>query len=118
VRIWGRIVNVSGLNAFKGHAGWSHVSASKMGAIGMTRVLAAELAPHGIMVNHIVPGAFDTSRTGSQSDPPTGQWAAGIPVGRLGDPAEIARVCAFLCSDAASFLTDQTIHVNGGALAP
>ncbi|HAL48690.1 MAG: SDR family oxidoreductase [SAR202 cluster bacterium] len=116
-RGWGRIVNVSGLNAFKGHAGWSHVSASKMGALGMTRALAAELAPHGIMVNHVVPGAFDTSRADSQVVPPTDQRQAGIPVGRLGDPAEVARVCAFLCSDDASFLTGQTIHVNGGALA-
>ncbi len=116
-RGWGRIVNVSGLNAFRGHAGWSHVSASKMGSIGMTRAIAAELAPHGIMVNHVVPGAFDTSRTDPQAVPPTDQRQAGIPVGRLGDPVEVAKVCAFLCSEDTSFLTGQTIHVNGGALA-
>ena len=53
---WGRIINVSGLNAFKGRAGWAHVCAGKMGALGLTRALSAELAPHGITVNHIVPG--------------------------------------------------------------
>ena len=116
-RGWGRIVNVSGLNAFKGRADWAHVCASKMGALGLTRALAVELAPHGIMVNHVVPGAFDTSRTGAQDAVPTQGRTAGIPVGRLGLPEEVARVCAFLSSEESSYLTGQTIHVNGGALA-
>ena len=92
----GRIINVSGLNAFKGRPGWAHVCASKMGALGLTRALALELAPHGILVNHVVPG---------------------IPVGRMGLPEELARTCAFLASDDASYITGQTLHVNGGALA-
>ncbi len=116
-RGWGRIVNVSGLNAFKGRAEWAHVCASKMGAVGLTRALAVELAPHGIVVNHVVPGAFDTSRTGPGQTTPDPQLAAGIPVGRLGLPDEVARVCAFLSSEEASYLTGQTVHVNGGALA-
>lgn len=116
-RGWGRIINVSGLNAFKGRADWAHVCAGKMGALGLTRALAVELAPHGILVNHIVPGAFDTNRDGSQSLPPTPQRAAGIPLGRLGFPEEIATTCAFLASDAGNFITGQTIHVNGGAFA-
>ena len=115
-RGWGRIVNVSGLNAYKGRAGWAHVCASKMGAVGLTRALAVELAPHGIVVNHVVPGAFDTTRNGPQELLPDQQRAVGIPVGRLGLPDEVARVCAFLSSEEASFLTGQTIHVNGGAL--
>ena len=115
-RGWGRIINVSGLNAFKGRAGWAHVCASKMGALGLTRGLAVELAPHGILVNHIVPGAFDT-RDGPQTPPPAPQRASGIPLGRLGLPEEVAKACAFLASDEASFITGQTIHVNGGALA-
>ncbi len=117
---WGRIINVSGLNAFKGRAGWAHVCASKMGALGLTRALAAELAEHGILVNHIVPGAFDTTPPPGQSDAfaaPAPARAVGIPVGRLGMPEEIATTCAFLASDDASFITGQTIHVNGGALA-
>ncbi len=116
-RGWGRIINVSGLNAFKGRADWAHVCASKMGALGLTRGLAVELAPHGILVNHIVPGAFDTAADGGQELPPAAQRAAGIPLGRLGLPEEVAKACAFLASDEASFITGQTIHVNGGALA-
>ena len=113
-RGWGRIINVSGLNAFTGRAEWAHVCAGKMGALGMTRALAVELAPHGILVNHIVPGAFDTSRVEGQSAP-AGQ-ASGIPVGRLGLPDEIAKTVAFLVSEGANYVTGQTIHVNGGAL--
>lgn len=113
-RGWGRIINVSGLNAFTGRAEWAHVCAGKMGALGMTRALAVELAPHGILVNHIVPGAFDTSRVDGQSAP-AGQ-ASGIPVGRLGMPGEIAKTVAFLSSEGANYITGQTIHVNGGAL--
>ena len=78
-RGWGRIINVSGLNAFKGRAGWAHVCAGKMGALGLTRALSAELAPHGITVNHIVPGAFDTTRVAGQSTPAP---SADIPVGQ------------------------------------
>ncbi len=116
-RGWGRIINVSGLNAFKGRAEWAHVCAGKMGALGLTRALSAELAPHGILVNHIVPGAFDTTRVEGQSAPVAGGSVAGIPVGRLGLPEEIAHTVAFLASDGAAYITGQTIHVNGGALA-
>ncbi len=113
---WGRIINVSGLNAFKGRAEWAHVCASKMGALGLTRALSVELAPHGILVNHIVPGAFDTLR--EKNERPTAPLRpAGIPLGRLGLPEEVAKACAFLASEDASFITGQTIHVNGGALA-
>ena len=113
-RGWGRIINVSGLNAFIGRAEWAHVCAGKMGALGMTRALAVELAPHGILINHIVPGAFDTSVAQGQSAP-TAQ-PAGIPVGRLGLPEEIAHTVAFLASEGAAYITGQTIHVNGGAV--
>lgn len=120
-RGWGRIINVSGLNAFKGRSGWAHVCASKMGALGLTRALAAELAECGVLVNHIVPGAFDTTPppdSAAAAAPAGGAGrASGIPLGRLGLPQEIANTCAFLASDDASFITGQTIHVNGGALA-
>ena len=113
-RGWGRIINVSGLNAFKGRAEWAHVCAGKMGALGLTRALAVELAPHGIRVNHIVPGAFDTTRVEGQAMPAA--ETSGIPAGRLGLPEEIGKTVAFLASDAADYITGQTIHVNGGAL--
>ena len=103
---------MSGLNAFKGRSDWAHVCASKMGALGLTRALAVELAPHGILVNHIVPGAFDNS--GDESAP---RPADGVPLGRMGLPEEVARTCAYLSSDDASYVTGQTIHINGGALA-
>ena len=111
---WGRIINVSGLNAFSGRAEWGHVCASKMGALGLTRALSPELASTGILVNHIVPGAFDTS-LGSTTGANTAVNMDAVPVGRLGMPEEIANTVAFLASDHASYITGQTIHVNGGA---
>lgn len=99
----GRIITVSGLNSFHGRAGWTHICASKAGAIGMTRALAVELAPFGILVNHVVPGAYvahpDLSR---------------IPLERIGLAEELAHMYAFLASDESSYITGQTFHVNGG----
>ena len=112
---WGRIINVSGLNAFIGRTEWAHVCASKMGALGLTRALAVELAPKGITVNHIVPGLINTT-TGTSTDAKTVKRIATVPLGRLGLPTEIASTCTFLASDAASFITGQDIHINGGAL--
>lgn len=109
---WGRIINVSGLNAFKGRPGWAHVCASKMGALGLTRALSMELANSGILVNHIVPGAFDTSRDGTTPAVDT----SNIPVQRLGLPKEIAKTVGFLVSEGSNYINGQTIHVNGGAL--
>lgn len=113
---WGRIINVSGLNAFIGRTEWAHVCASKMGALGLTKALAVELAPQKITVNHIVPGPIDTTHGSSSDMERTAKRIATVPQGRLGMPEEIANMCAFLASDAASFITGQTIHVNGGAL--
>ena len=112
---WGRIINVSGLNAFKGHSGWVHVSASKMGAIGLTRALSEEVARDGILINHIVPGGFDTKR-GNSKRPTKPSIIPKVPIGRLGKPEEIAETVAFLVSEGANYITGQTIHVNGGAL--
>lgn len=113
---WGRIINVSGLNAFIGRTEWAHVCASKMGALGLTRALAVELATQKITVNHIVPGPIDTSHGTSSDMERTAKRIATVPQGRLGLPEEIANMCVFLASDAASFITGQNIHVNGGAL--
>ena len=102
---YGRIITVSGLNAFHGRPNWSHICASKMGAVGMTRALAVELAPHNILVNHVVPGAYVAHPD-----------LARIPAGRVGLPQELANMYAFLASEEASYITGQTFHVNGGEL--
>jgi len=113
----GQIINIAGLNAFRGRAQWAHVCSSKMGAIGLTRSLAMELAPYGIRVNHIVPGTFDTIREGGDFTPEIlSRVKAAVPLGRLGLCEEIAKTCAFLASDGAGYITGQTIHVNGGVL--
>ena len=101
----GRIITVSGLNSFHGRAGWAHICASKMGAIGMTRALAAELAPYGILVNHVVPGAYVAHPDLSL-----------IPLARIGLAEELAHMYAFLASDESSYITGQTFHVNGGEI--
>ena len=112
-RGWGRVVNLSGLQAFQGRHGGAHISAAKVGLIGLTRALATELGPSGILVNCIVPGMIDTSREG-QTVTRTPARLAELPVRRLGHTDDIASLCAFLCSDAAGFINGQTIHVNGG----
>jgi 3-oxoacyl-[acyl-carrier protein] reductase len=100
---YGRIITVSGLNSWHGRAGWAHICGSKMGAVGMTRALAAELGQYGILVNHVVPGAF-LGHPNPES----------IPVPRIGTAEELANVYAFLASEDASYVTGQTLHVNGG----
>ena len=112
-RQWGRVINLSGLQAFQGRHGGAHISAAKVGLIGFTRALATELAPDGILVNCIVPGLIDTIRNGEPRTRPPSRLSE-IPVGRMGAPQDIASLCSFLCSDAAGFITGQTIHVNGG----
>ncbi|GBF82389.1 SDR family NAD(P)-dependent oxidoreductase [Aphanothece sacrum] len=111
----GTIINVSGLNAFIGRANWSHVCASKMGAIGLTKALAVELALNNITVNHIVPGLIDTTQ-GYSNDKLIKKDPSASPQKRLGLPEEIASMCLYLASDAARFITGQTLHINGGAL--
>jgi len=100
---YGRIITVSGLNAYHGRPNWSHICGSKMGAMGMTRALAVELARYNILVNHVVPGAY-------RGNPDL----ARIPVGRIGLGQELANTYAFLASEGASYITGQTFHVNGG----
>ncbi|MSQ06751.1 MAG: 3-oxoacyl-ACP reductase FabG [Dehalococcoidia bacterium] len=111
-RRWGRVINFSGLQAFQGRHGGAHISAAKVGVIGFTRALGTELAPKGILVNCIVPGAIDTVRVG-RATRPQGRESE-IPVGRLGTDADISGMCVYLCSEAAGFITGQTFHINGG----
>jgi len=112
---YGRIVLFTGEGAFVGGSGRAHVSAAKMGLVGLARGLASEFASHNIRVNVISPGSIDTSRANPewyQGRPPS---STGIPLGRQGTVDEIAATCLFLVSDDGGFVTGQTIHVNGGA---
>jgi 3-oxoacyl-[acyl-carrier protein] reductase len=112
---YGRILFFCGDGAFGGGSGRAHISAAKMGLIGLARSLAAEFASHNIRVNVVSPGSIDTSRANPEwyhGRPPS---AAGIPLGRQGHVDEIAATCLFLVSDDGGFITGQTIHVNGGA---
>jgi 3-oxoacyl-[acyl-carrier protein] reductase len=112
---YGRILFFVGDGAYTGGAGRAHVSAAKMGLVGLARSLAAEFAPHNIRVNVVSPGSIDTRRDNPEWYQGRVPSAGGIPLGRQGHVDEIAATCLFLVSDDGGFITGQTIHVNGGA---
>jgi len=112
---YGRILFFCGDGAYAGGSGRAHISAAKMGLVGLARSLASEFAPQNIRVNVVSPGSIDTRRDNPEwyhGRPPS---ASGIPLGRQGHVDEIAATCLFLVSDDGGFITGQTIHVNGGA---
>ncbi|MEM9758910.1 MAG: 3-oxoacyl-ACP reductase FabG [Pseudomonadota bacterium] len=111
---WGRIVNITSVVGAMGNAGQSNYAATKAGAAGFTRALAREVGARNITVNAVAPGFIDTDMTRALSDDQRGVMLAQIPLGRLGDAQEIAALVAFLCSDAAGYITGETVHVNGG----
>jgi len=110
----GSIVNIGGLTAHIGAVGRAHVVAAKAGLTGMTRALALEFAPHGITVNCVVPGTIDTLRglPGAPERPAHRQSLP--PVGRRGEPDEVAAAVRFLCGPGARYITGQSLHVSGG----
>jgi acetoacetyl-CoA reductase/3-oxoacyl-[acyl-carrier protein] reductase len=110
----GRIVNMSSDAAFVGDAGLADYASAKMGVIGFTRALARELAPHGVTVNAVCPGAIRT-RAHDQIKPEVlDRIRAGTPAGFIAEPADVAGLVAFLASDEARFITGQTILIDGG----
>jgi len=112
---FGRVIYITGDGAYSGMARRAHVSAAKMGLTGLARGLASEYAANNITFNIISPGRIDTTRNPSfYVDPAAMQNVDDIPVKRLGNPVEIAKACAFLCSEAAGYITGQTLHINGG----
>ena len=111
---YGRILFFTGGGAFQGGAQRAHVSAAKMGLVGMARSLASEFAGNNIRVNVVSPGSIDTSRANPEWYPSRPPDASNIPLGRQGHVDELAATCLFLVSDDGGFITGQTIHVNGG----
>jgi 3-oxoacyl-[acyl-carrier protein] reductase len=110
---WGRIVTLGGMSWYVGTPERVHSLVSKSGLVGLTRGLAAELAPHGITVNCVAPGSIDTARPASAGPRPP--MKTSIPVGRMGEPRDVADVVRFLCQPEAAYITGQTVHVNGGS---
>jgi 3-oxoacyl-[acyl-carrier protein] reductase len=114
VRGWGRIINVSSQMAFSGGAGASAYCASKAAVIGLTRALAVEAAPHGVLVNCIAPGATQTDMLDACGEELKASILSKIPLRRFGIPQEIAPIAVLLASDEGSFFVGQTISPNGG----
>ncbi len=111
---WGRIINISSVVGSMGNPGQSNYAAAKAGMEGYSRSLASELGSRGITVNCIAPGFISTDMTDELPETQKEQLLAAIPARRLGETAEIAALVAFLASDAAAYITGETIHINGG----
>ncbi len=111
---WGRIIGIASVVGVTGNPGQANYAASKAGMIGMSKALAWEVASRGITVNCIAPGFIATAMTEGLTDAQREELTARIPCGRLGEPKDVAAACLFLASDEASYMTGQTLHVNGG----
>ena len=111
---WGRIVNISSVVGQAGNAGQANYVASKAGLIGLTKSLAQELGSRNITVNAVAPGFIETDMTHGLKDELKAKVTASIPLGRIGNPAEVAAAVRFLCSEEASYITGNVIDVNGG----
>ena len=110
----GRIVNIASVVAMTGNPGQANYCAAKAGIGGFTRLMAREVASRGITVNVVAPGFIDTDMTRALSEEQRNSLAAQIPLGRLGQPQDIASAVCFLASPAAGWITGETLHVNGG----
>ncbi len=113
-RRWGRIINISSVVGATGNPGQANYAASKAGLVGMTKALAYEVASRGITANCVAPGFIKTAMTDVLTEEQQSVIIERVPAGRLGTPEDVAAAVAFLASDGASYITGQTIHVNGG----
>ncbi|TAN13974.1 MAG: acetoacetyl-CoA reductase [Burkholderiaceae bacterium] len=113
-RGWGRIINISSINGSRGQFGQTNYSAAKAGVHGFTKALALEVARKGITVNAVSPGYLNTEMVMALREDVRARIVEGIPVGRLGEPHEIAALVAFMASDAAAFMTGSNVAMNGG----
>lgn len=114
----GRIINITSIVGVTGNPGQVNYCASKAGMIGMSKALAQEVASRGVTVNCVAPGFIVTPMTDELSDDQKARVLAAIPQGRMGTPEDIAATVLFLASDAAGYMTGQTLHVNGGMAMP
>lgn len=110
----GRIVNISSVVGATGNVGQANYAAAKAGILGFTKATAKEVATRGITVNAVAPGFIATDMTAVLPEKVVENLKANIPMGRLGEPEDIAKAVAFLVSDEAAYITGQTLHVNGG----
>jgi 3-oxoacyl-[acyl-carrier protein] reductase len=110
----GAIVNVSSISGVHGNPGQTNYSAAKAGIIGFTKALARELGSRGVRANVVAPGYISTRLTNELPDELKESMLANTPLGRFGDPEDVAGVVRFLCSDAASFITGEVLLVDGG----
>lgn len=113
-RRWGRIVNITSVVGVTGNGGQANYAASKAGLIGMSKSLAQEMAPRGITVNCVAPGFIKSAMTDVLTDAQKQKILDAIPLGSMGEPADIAAAVVYLASEQARYVTGQTLHVNGG----
>ena len=111
---WGRVINITSTSASIGNKGQSNYSAAKAGVEAFTKSLAREVGKRNITINSIAPGFIDTDMTQQSDGVSMDDLINEIPLGRFGKPEEIAHLVSFLCSEEASYITGQTIHINGG----
>jgi 3-oxoacyl-[acyl-carrier protein] reductase len=114
----GRIVNITSVIGLIGNAGQANYAAAKAGILGFTKSLAREVGSRGITVNAIAPGFIDTDMTRGLPEAQRTELSAQIPLGRLGEAADVAAAVSFLCSGDARYITGETLHVNGGMYMP
>jgi 3-oxoacyl-[acyl-carrier protein] reductase len=114
----GRIVSITSVVGLTGNPGQANYAAAKAGILGFTKSLAREVGSRGITVNAIAPGFIDTDMTRALAEAQRTALNAQIPLGRLGQPSDIAAAVAFLCSPDAAYITGETLHVNGGMYMP